>query len=140
MLPRIRPSGRQTSVTAIVIVELERGAAHPLGARIVVGWGIGDHMRPELVVDALQMAVARASAGAGRIDHSDRGSQCVALAFGRRRATRVSPFDGLHGDRYDNAVAASFFTTLKKELVHRREWPELSASRLDPLNEEIGHK
>jgi putative transposase len=93
-------------------------------SRAIVGWSMAEHMRSELVVDALQMAVARRRPEPGLIHHSDQGSQYVSLAFGQAaRGAGVARSMGSRGDAYDNAVAESFFATLKKELVHRRSWP-----------------
>jgi putative transposase len=93
-------------------------------SRRIVGWSMADHLRHELVVDALQMALARRRPGPGLIHHSDQGSQYVALGFGQKaRDAGIAVSMGSKGDCYDNAVAESFFATLKKELVHRRSWP-----------------
>ena len=93
-------------------------------SRRIVGWSMADHMRSELIVDALQMAVARRRPAPGLIHHSDQGSQYVSLAFGQAaRDAGIARSMGSKGDCYDNAVAESFFATLKKELVHRRSWP-----------------
>jgi putative transposase len=93
-------------------------------SRAIVGWSMGDHMRKELVIDALQMAVARRRPEPGLIHHSDQGSQYVSLAFGQAaRDAGIARSMGSKGDCWDNAVAESFFATLKKELVHRRSWP-----------------
>jgi putative transposase len=93
-------------------------------SRRIVGWSMADHMRSELVVDALQMAVARRRPAPGLIHHSDQGSQYVSLAFGQAaRDAGIARSMGSKGDCWDNAVAESFFATLKKELVHRRSWP-----------------
>jgi putative transposase len=93
-------------------------------SRRIVGWSMADHMRSELVVDALEMAVARRRPAPGLIHHSDQGSQYVSLAFGQAaRDAGIARSMGSVGDCYDNAVAESFFATLKKELVHRRSWP-----------------
>jgi putative transposase len=93
-------------------------------SRRIVGWSMADHMRSELVVDALEMAVARRRPAPGLIHHSDQGSQYVSLAFGQAaRDAGIARSMGSKGDCYDNAVAESFFATLKKELVHRRSWP-----------------
>lgn len=82
------------------------------------------HMRAERVVDALQMALARRRPDPGLIHHSDMGSQFVSLAFGQKaRDAGIAVSMGSKGDCFDNAVAESFFATLKKELVHRRSWP-----------------
>ena len=93
-------------------------------SRAIVGWSMADHMRSELVVDALEMAVARRRPAPGLIHHSDQGSQYVSLTFGQAaRDAGIARSMGSKGDCYDNAVAESFFATLKKELVHRRTWP-----------------
>ena len=94
-----------------------------------------EHMRTELVTDALQMAVARRRPEPGLIHHSDQGSQYVALGFGQQaRDAGIAVSMGSKGDAYDNAVAESFFATLKKELVHRQSWPsrrDLSSAVFD---------
>jgi putative transposase len=93
-------------------------------SRRIVGWSMADHMRSELVVHALQMAVAERRPAPGLIHHSDQGSQYVSLTFGQAaRDAGIARSMGSKGDCYDNAVAESFFATLKKELVHRRSWP-----------------
>jgi putative transposase len=94
-------------------------------SRRIVGWAMADHMRAELVVDALQMALARRRPGPGLVHHSDQGSQFVSLAFGQQaRDAGIAVSMGSRGDCFDNAVAESFFATLKKELIRRRTWPE----------------
>jgi putative transposase len=93
-------------------------------SRAIVGWSMADHMRAELVVDALQMGLARRKPDAGLIHHSDQGSQYVSLAFGQQaRDAGIAMSMGSKGDCFDNAAAESFFATLKKELVHRHSWP-----------------
>ncbi len=93
-------------------------------SRRIVGWSMADHMRAELVVDALEMALHRRRPDPGLICHSDQGSQVVSLAFGQKaRDAGIAVSMGSKGCAYDNAVAESFFATLKKELVHRRSWP-----------------
>jgi len=93
-------------------------------SRRIVGWSMAEHMRAEIVVDALQMAIARRRPEPGLIHHSDMGSQYVALGFGQKaRDAGIAVSMGSKGDCFDNAVAESFFATLKKELVHRRSWP-----------------
>ncbi len=93
-------------------------------SRRIVGWSMADHMRSDLVVDALNMAVARRQPEAGLIHHSDQGSQFVSLAFGHAAGKAgIARSMGSRGDCYDNAVAESFFATLKKELIHPRSWP-----------------
>src|SRR4051812_9858972 len=93
-------------------------------SRAIVGWSMADHMRKELVIDALEMAVHRRRPARGLIHHSDQGSQYVSLGFGQTaRDAGIARSMGSKGDCYDNAVAESVFATLKKELVHRRSWP-----------------
>jgi putative transposase len=93
-------------------------------SRRIVGWSMADHMRAELVVDALEMALHRRRPAPGLVHHSDQGSQFVSLAFGQKaRDAGIAVSMGSKGCAYDNAVAESFFATLKKELVHRRSWP-----------------
>jgi putative transposase len=93
-------------------------------SRRVVGWSIADHIRAELVVDALQMALWRRRPPAGQtICHSDHGSQYTSWAFGRRlRAAGVLGSMGSIGDAYDNSVAESFFSTLQRELLDEHHW------------------
>jgi putative transposase len=105
-------------------------AVQDVYSRRIVGWAIDSHMRAELVTDALQMALARRRPAPGLIWHSDQGSQFVSLAFGQQaRAAGIAQSMGSKGDCYDNAVAESFFATLKKELIHRRSWPEKAELR-----------
>ena len=93
-------------------------------SRRIVGWSMADHMRAELVLDALQMALHRRNPGPGLVHHSDQGSQFVSLAFGQACGKAgIARSMGSRGDCFDNAVAESFFATLKKDLVHRRSWP-----------------
>ena len=85
---------------------------------------MAEHMRAESVIDALQMGIARRRPQPGLIHHSDQGSQFVSLAFGQAAGDAgIARSMGSKGDCFDNAVAESFFATLKKELVRRRSWP-----------------
>ena len=94
-------------------------------SRTIVGWAMAEHMRADLVVDALQMALARRKPEEGVIHHSDQGSQYVSLAFGQKaRDAGIAISMGSRGDCFDNAVAESFFATLKKELIRRRSCPD----------------
>jgi len=93
-------------------------------SRRIVRWSMADHLRKALVLDALQMAVSRRRPAPGLIHHSDQGAQYVSLALGQAaRDAGISRSMGSKGDCFDNAVAESFFATLKKELIHRRSWP-----------------
>jgi putative transposase len=93
-------------------------------SRMIVGWAMAEHMRAELVVDALKMGLHRRRPEGGLIHHSDAGGQYVSLAFGQQaRDAGIAVSMGSKGDCFDNAVAESFFATIKKELVHRQPWP-----------------
>jgi putative transposase len=88
-------------------------------SRRVVGWAFAMHLRVELVLAALEMAVRRRQPTAV-IHHSDRGSQYTSIAFGNRcRQAGVRPSMGSVGDAYDNALCESFFATLECELLDR---------------------
>jgi len=93
-------------------------------SRRVVGWSIADHIRSELVVDAVQMAIWRRQPPEGQtIAHSDHGSQYTSWAFGRRlRRAGLLGSMGSIGDCFDNAVAESFFHTLQLELLDEHRW------------------
>jgi putative transposase len=93
-------------------------------SRRVVGWSIADHIRSELVVDALQMAIWRRHPPSGQtIAHSDHGSTYTSWAFGRRlRGAGLLGSMGTVGDCFDNSVAESFFGTLQLELLDEHRW------------------
>ena len=93
-------------------------------SRIVVGWSIADHIRSELVVDALQMGIWRRRPEPGStIAHSDHGSTYTSWAFGRRlRGAGLLGSMGSVGDCFDNSVAESFFGTLQLELLDEHRW------------------
>jgi putative transposase len=99
-------------------------------SRRIVGWAIADHLRAELVVDALEMAVARRRPDAGLIHHSDQGSQYTSLIFTRRcRSVGIDVSMGSRGDCFDNAVLESFHASLKKDVIHRQSWPTKAEAR-----------
>jgi transposase InsO family protein len=83
-------------------------------ARRIVGWSIADHLRAELVVDALEMARWRRRPAPGQTElHSGRGAQYTSWAFGHRlRAAGLLGSMGRVGSAYDNAMMESFFSTL----------------------------
>jgi putative transposase len=93
-------------------------------SRRIVGWSIADHLRTELVVDALEMARWRRLPQPGQtIVHSDRGSQYTAWAFGHRlRAAGLLGSMGRVASALDNAMMESFFGTLQRELLDRQRW------------------
>ncbi len=91
---------------------------------------MASHLRTELVVDALQMALWRRKPAAGLVHHSDQGVQYTSLSFGKRlEETGIVPSMGSVGSAYDNALAESFIATLKTELLHRHSWPRREAAR-----------
>jgi putative transposase len=102
-----------------------------LFSRRIVGWAMADHLRSELVVDALQMAIERRKPDpGGTIHHSDQGSQYTAVLFtGRCEKAGITPSTGSRGDCFDNAVSESFHASLKKELIYRHTWPTRAEAR-----------
>ncbi len=83
-----------------------------------------DHLRRELVLDAVGMALHQRRPAPGLVHHSDHGTQYTSIDFGRTlRGSGVLASMGSVGDAFDNAMAESFFATLKEELVYRRAWP-----------------
>ena len=101
-----------------------------LASRRVVGWALADHMRTELVEDALKMAFLARRPDKGVIFHSDRGSQYTSLDYGKlARANGVVLSVGMAGECWDNAVAESFFATIKRELIDTRAWPTRAGLR-----------
>jgi len=122
-------------VTDITFIATDEGWLHlaaieDLFSRRIVGWSMAPHIRTELVIDALEMAVANRRPSPGLVHHSDQGSQFTSFAFGRRlRDTGILPSMGAVGTAYDNAVAESFFATLKRELVDRRRFATRAEAR-----------
>lgn len=91
-----------------------------LFSRKIVGWAMADHMRTELVTDALAMAVAGRRPRPGLVHHSDKGSQYTSLTFGQRcEEAGIRLSTGQTGSCYDNAVTESFFASLETELIDR---------------------
>jgi putative transposase len=92
-------------------------------SRRVVGWSMRPDMPAELVVDALEMAVARRRPGPGLIHHSDQGGQYVALMLGQRlRRHEIAQSMGSKGDCFDNAAIESYHATIEKELLRGRSF------------------
>ena len=99
-------------------------------SRKVVGWSMANHLRAELVLDAMEMAVGQRRPG-NVVHHSDQGSQYTSLAFGKRcTEAGVRPSMGSVGDAYDNAMAESFFSTLEAELLSRRRFASQAEARM----------
>ena len=94
-------------------------------SRKIVGWQLASHMRTDLVLDALRMALGTREAGAdvALVHHSDRGSQYTSGDFTQELTdNRVLASVGSVGDAYDNAMAESFVDSLKTELIKDRVW------------------
>jgi len=91
-----------------------------------------NHLRTELVVDALRIAVwRRKPAPPGLVHHSDQGVQYTALSFSDRlKEVGITPSMGRTGTALDNAMAESFVSTLKAELVRRLKFPTRQAARI----------
>lgn len=101
-----------------------------LASRRVVGWALADHMRTELVEDALTMAFEHRAPEQGLIFHSDRGCQYTSRDFAElARTNGVVLSVGRKGECWDNAVAESFFATIKRELIDTRAWPTRAGLR-----------
>jgi putative transposase len=99
-------------------------------SRRIVGWAMRPDLEAELVVDALEMAIARRRPKPGLVHHSDQGSQYVSLRFGERcRLIGIHRSMGSKGDCFDNAVAESFFATLEKDLLRRRRFATRQEAR-----------
>jgi putative transposase len=100
-------------------------------SRRVVGWSMASHLRTELVLDALEMALWNRRPAAGLIHHSDHGCQYTSLAFGRRcREAGIAASMGSVGDCFDNAMCESFFASLECELIDRSRWRTHAAARM----------
>ena len=95
-------------------------AVQDLFSRRIVGWAMAEHMRSELVVAALEMAVRARRPAPGTIHHSDHGGQYIGLTFGQTcHDAGIAQSMGAVGSCFDNAVAETFFATLTKErLLH----------------------
>jgi putative transposase len=99
-------------------------------SRRLVGWAMESHLRTELVVDALQMAVWRRKPAPGLIHHSEQGVQYTSLSFAKRlKQVGIVPSMGGVGSALDNAISESFVATLKSELVSRVRFPSRQAAK-----------
>jgi putative transposase len=99
-------------------------------SRKVVGWSMANHLRTELVLDALEMAIGQRRPD-GVIHHSDQGSPYTSLAFGKRcKEAGVRSSMGSVGDAYDNAMCESFFATLECELLERRRFASQAEAKM----------
>ena len=101
-----------------------------LASRRVVGWALADHMRTDLVANALRMACNQRRPPAGVVFHSDRGCQYTSGDYAALAAELgVTLSLGRKGQCWDNAVSESWFATFKNELVYTRPWPTIAGLR-----------
>lgn len=99
-------------------------------SRRVVGWAMANHLRTELVLDALEMAIWQRCPNEV-IHHSDHGTQYTSIAFGHWcKEAGVRPSMGSVGDCYDNALCESFFATLEYELLDRQVFDSRTQARM----------
>ena len=99
-------------------------------SRRIIGWAITTHLGTELVLEALNMALAQRRPK-DVIHHSDQGRQYTSIAFGQRcKAARVRPSMGSVGDCFDNALCESFFATLECELIDRYTFRSHAQARI----------
>src|SRR5205807_33173 len=118
----------QKWLTDITYIPTDEGFLYLAGvmdmcSRKIVGWSMGDHVRTELCLDALKMALQSRQPGDDLIHHSDRGVQYASSDYQlllQSHGIRVSM--SRVGDCYDNAAMESFWGTLKTELVHHRKY------------------
>jgi putative transposase len=96
----------------------------------VVGWSMADHMRTDLICDALTMAATTCALPVGAVFHSDRGTQYTSAQFAEHlKGLDITASMGRTGVCWDNALAESFFAALKNELVHRTVFPTREKAR-----------
>jgi transposase InsO family protein len=101
-----------------------------LGSRMVVGWAMSESLAAELSLAALRMALARRQPKPGLLHHTDRGVQYAAADYRELLAAhQITASMSRRANCYDNAVAESFFATLRWELLNRRHWPTHAAVR-----------
>ena len=101
-----------------------------LNTRMVVGWALSERMTADIVASALEAARSRGYVAEGAIFHSDRGAQYTShlvAEWAAAHGVRLSV--GRTGSCHDNAVAESFFATLKNEMYHRRSFPTRAEAR-----------
>jgi putative transposase len=125
----------QKWVADITYLETSEGwmylsAVLDLYSRRIVGWALADHMKADLVCEALMMALMRERPGSGLIHHSDRGSQYTSGDFQQLLSAHgITCSMSRKGNCWDNAVMESFWGTLKRELGEY--WQDQSAARSD---------
>jgi transposase InsO family protein len=127
----------RTWLADITYIDTDQGwlylaAVMDLYSRKIVGWAMQDHMRTELPLAALRMAISMQQPGAGLIHHTDRGVQYASADY--RNLARSAGFRASmsrKADCYDNAPMESFFHTLKTELVHHQHYATREQAKRD---------
>jgi transposase InsO family protein len=129
------PEANEVWVADITCIPTREGwlylaAVEDLYSRRVVGWAMAEHRQSRLVVDVLAMAVQRPLPEEGLLAHSDRGSQYASEHYQRLLAQHgITCSRSRRADCWDNAPMESFFTSLKKELVHDADFATKEQAR-----------
>jgi putative transposase len=132
-----RPQPDRAWVTDITYIPTGEGWLYlavllDLCSRLAVGWAMSDRITDDLTLDALGMALARRRPPPGLLHHSDRGSQYASDDYQRLLAQHgIVGSMSRRGNCWDNAVAESFFATIKVELVHDATWATRAAARAE---------
>lgn len=132
-----RPQPDRAWVTDITYIPTGEGWLYlavllDLCSRLAVGWAMSERLTDDLTLDALGMALARRCPPQGLLHHSDRGSQYASGDYQRVLAQHGIVGSMSHrGNCWDNAVAESFFATIKVELVHDAAWATRAAARAE---------
>jgi putative transposase len=101
-----------------------------LFSRRVIGWALSERLERTVAVEALQMALNERRPAGGLLHHSDRGSQYASKEYQQLLAQHgIVSSMSRRGNCWDNAVAESFFATLKVELVYRCQWRTRAEAR-----------
>jgi transposase InsO family protein len=122
-------------VTDITYIATDEGwlylaAIIDLFSRRIVGWSMSDRLTTALALDALSMALFARRPARGLVHHSDRGCQYASAEYQRALEQHgITCSMSRKGDCWDNAVAESFFATLKTELVHDAHWKTRDEAR-----------
>ena len=132
-VPTTRPAGDITCLrTAAGFIC--PAAVVGLATRMAVGWAVADSMRAQLVVSAMEMAWSRGYVAGNAISRSDRGSQYTSSLFAAwAKAHDVRLSVGRTGSCHDNAVAGSFFGTLKNEWAHRERLTDAETAKFGTI-------
>jgi len=132
-----RPQPDRAWVTDITYIPTREGWLYlavllDLCLRLAVGWAMSDRITDALTLDALGVALARRRPPQGLLHHSDRGSQYASGDYQRLLARHgIVGSMSRRGNCWDNAVAESFFATIKVELVHDAAWATRAAARAE---------